>query len=241
MIKSEIKSLQFFLIGKGFLKGSADGDFGPVTKEAVKRFQSANGLLADGIVGNRTLAVAALQGYRPAEFPQRPSFNSLTTAEKIKLFGRIKFEASHSLTDKDAIIIKGDWEEKNIVLIDIPQLAKIKGSPRVACHKLVAHQFIGLFNEIEEKNLLHLIKTWDGLFYPRFIRGYYGVLSTHSWGIAFDINVEWNGLGANPAFIGEVGSVRELVEIALKWGFYWGGWFSRNDGQHFEVYKILPL
>jgi hypothetical protein len=36
--------------------------------------------------------------------------------------------------------------------------------------------------------------------------------------------------------VGEKGSVRELVPIANRWGFYWGGHYNgRPDGMHFEV------
>jgi hypothetical protein len=64
-------------------------------------------------------------------------------------------------------------------------------------------------------------------------------LSNHAFGSAFDINAGQNGLGRIPAAVGAYGSVRELVPIAHRFGFYWGGHFSRADGMHFEVAKLL--
>jgi hypothetical protein len=52
---------------------------------------------------------------------------------------------------------------------------------------------------------------------------------------AFDINAAWNERGHRPALVGEKGSVRSLVPIAHKWGFWWAGHFSTPDGMHFEV------
>ena len=52
----DVKAVQRRLKELGFLSGSVDGDFGPVTEKAVKAFQKANGLTADGIVGSKTLA-----------------------------------------------------------------------------------------------------------------------------------------------------------------------------------------
>ena len=51
-----VRSVQKRLKELGYYKGSADGDFGPKTEEAVKEFQKANGLSADGKVGEKTLA-----------------------------------------------------------------------------------------------------------------------------------------------------------------------------------------
>ena len=46
-------------------------------------------------------------------------------------------------------------------------------------------------------------------------------------------------LGAEPAWPGQRGCVFELVPIAHKFGFYWGGHFKRRDGMHFEMAKLL--
>ena len=46
--------IQQFLSNNGFNPGPIDGQSGPKTKEAIRSFQRENGLLADGIVGNRT-------------------------------------------------------------------------------------------------------------------------------------------------------------------------------------------
>ena len=51
-----VRTVQRRLKELGYYKGSADGDFGPATEDAVKAFQRANGLDADGKVGEKTLA-----------------------------------------------------------------------------------------------------------------------------------------------------------------------------------------
>ena len=48
------KQIQIALKAAGFYKGPIDGKVGPKTKEAIKAFQKANGLRADGIVGRKT-------------------------------------------------------------------------------------------------------------------------------------------------------------------------------------------
>lgn len=63
-------------------------------------------------------------------------------------------------------------------------------------------------------------------------------LSSHTWGIAIDLNVAWNGYGNVPAAHGVHGSVRQLVAIFESEGFAWGGYFeplSICDGMHFEL------
>ena len=55
--KGEVVGLvQRMLNEKGYACGSADGIFGAKTESAVKSYQKAKGLSADGIVGNNTYA-----------------------------------------------------------------------------------------------------------------------------------------------------------------------------------------
>ena len=55
---SAVNDLQDFLVSQGFLKGKVDGSFGLVTLNAVKAFQSANGLSSDGYFGKASRAKA---------------------------------------------------------------------------------------------------------------------------------------------------------------------------------------
>ena len=54
----DVKALQILLIGRGYSCGNAgaDGDFGGGTDSAVRKYQKANGLEVDGIVGKATMS-----------------------------------------------------------------------------------------------------------------------------------------------------------------------------------------
>lgn len=52
---SEVKEIQTKLKNWGYYTGSIDGVYGSQTLAAVKKFQSKNGLTADGIAGSSTL------------------------------------------------------------------------------------------------------------------------------------------------------------------------------------------
>jgi hypothetical protein len=130
---------------------------------------------------------------------------------------------------------------KKIITVQLPQLIGIKGANKkvnVSFHCLAVDQLKCLWTAWEKKGLLNLVLDYGGAYNPRLVRGGTS-LSPHAFGTAFDINYEWNKLGVQPALAGEKGSVRELVTIANKYGFYWGGHFNkRPDGMHFEVAKL---
>jgi peptidoglycan hydrolase-like protein with peptidoglycan-binding domain len=60
-----VRSLQARLAAKGFSPGRVDGRFGPLTRAAVQRFQRADGLAVDGIVGPHTRHGLAAGGLLP--------------------------------------------------------------------------------------------------------------------------------------------------------------------------------
>ena len=60
-----VRSLQAKLTTRGFSPGPVDGRFGPLTRTAVQRFQRADGLAVDGIVGPRTRHGLAAGGLLP--------------------------------------------------------------------------------------------------------------------------------------------------------------------------------
>lgn len=73
---SEVKKAQQLLIAKGYSCGTAgaDGDFGAATYNAVKKFQAANGLEVDGIVGPKTwAALLKTEQTEPEKEPEKPT------------------------------------------------------------------------------------------------------------------------------------------------------------------------
>lgn len=233
-----IRAWQIFLTSKGFYVGPIDGVIGNKMTSAIKSFQQSKKLKDDGVIGNDTLLAAVIDGFSGDDYPYRPNFSPMSMSAVYKNFGKFSYKKANS-TDEDAIEITDNWESENIVMVDTPQLEKL-GYKRVPFHKKCAKQLSSFLKELEDRNLLHLIKTWNGSYYPRMKRNGVG-LSNHSWGTAFDINVEWNGYGDIPALVGKEGSIRELVVIGYKYGFFWGGHFKGKsiDGMHFEVAFII--
>lgn len=77
-----VKLLQKLLNQKRFNCGAADGKFGVKTENAVKQFQKANGLTADGICGKKTWA--ALDTEEPVLYNVKVNGVTWELAAKIK-------------------------------------------------------------------------------------------------------------------------------------------------------------
>lgn len=107
------------------------------------------------------------------------------------------------------------------------------------CHKLVAQDFLNVFNDLLAHYGYDKIKQLDidlfgGCFNFRQMRG--GTdYSRHSWGIAIDLNPEKNGLkeSSKTAFFARP-EYKPMIDIFYKHGFISLGVEKNYDWMHFE-------
>ena len=87
---TDVKSLQQKLIELGYLSGNADGIYGVKTAAAVKAFQKAMKLTADGVAGQKTLA--SLNSTSPAKTTNTTTAKTPTTQTVTKpSAGRVQY------------------------------------------------------------------------------------------------------------------------------------------------------
>jgi len=147
------------------------------------------------------------------------------------------------------VTIDKAWREQNLETVMIPQLKGLttyenkKSSGKTVVHRLMAKPFVRAFELIEALGLTHCLKQWGGAWVPRHISWSRDMpLSTHTYGVAFDLNVPWNPYKGRPAERGTPGSLYEILGIFEACGFGWGGWWnaSYRDGMHFNAFRIVP-
>ena len=213
--------------------GPVDGFFGSRTERAVMAFQTDQGLSIDGIVGNETwgalfneslpLVIETLDG--------TPAYSQC-----FDIFGDFRIAG---------------WQEQNLVRCD---LSAYEGELKhlyfgwmtsddrafahntwfgFVCHRLAAPKFQAAFGKVVESNLHGSLRTFDGCFNPRHMRGS-DRWSTHSWGIAIDIDAPWNRFGQASFEMSE-----DLAQCFEEEGFIWGGrWQRRPDAMHFQYCTV---
>lgn len=99
----------------------------------------------------------------------------------------------------------------------------------IYCNKDMADPLLQAFNNVRVRGLLNELRTFDGCYEVRDVRGAPGQVSTHAYALAIDLNAAENPLGGpvkfSPAF----------VACFKDAGFKWGGDFHRVDGMHFQL------
>jgi len=250
-----VESLQAFLRGTGCYEGTIDGNFGERTKVAVQAWQDSRQLCPDGVVGNMTWGSLMAAGLilLPEEDaapddrtsahwpPKTEGTRSLNAAQRATIFGTLVTEPDPIQGNPENCRIVSRGPDYRIIEAAVPLLVGVSGFPKsgkVLMHAKAARPLQLLVEAWHEAGLLGRVLTWGGSLAVRYVRGSRTTLSPHAWGSAFDINVAWNGLGAQSALVGRKGSVRELVPIANGLGWFWGGHFSREDGMHFELCEV---
>jgi hypothetical protein len=121
---------------------------------------------------------------------------------------------------------------KCMTLWDVPEELEIGVIPkRIYCNKDLVKPLKKAFQSLIETGCVKELKTWDGCFNIRKIRGG-NAMSLHSWGLAIDVNAFENGLNAEPKLS------PQFVKCFTDAGFDWGGIWNRKDAMHFQLAKI---
>ncbi len=98
-----VRLMQQRLIHLGYLTGSADGIFGAGTYRAVKEFQKANALYADGIAGSKTIAALNSAGQAPTVTDKPSGSPDNGTGSTVALMARnVKYDYWYATVRNEA-------------------------------------------------------------------------------------------------------------------------------------------
>lgn len=130
--------------------------------------------------------------------------------------------------------LRSQFESKYLCRTRLPFTIPLSWDPskvirNLYCHKKLKDIFPAVFSAIDDAGLKSEIDTFGGCFNFRSVRRG-SKLSTHSWGIAIDLNPEQNGMGT-------AGNMSPgVVKIFKEFGFTWGGDWSgaSKDPMHFQ-------
>ena len=127
-----------------------------------------------------------------------------------------------------------DWENDQLATVALPFSMALSWDHsisvnKIRCHRLLVGTLHGIFQEVQNQDLVSTIQTYGGCFAFRPQRAS-AKLSTHAWGIALDLDPETNQQGTQ----GDIDS--RLVQLFTDAGFEWGGtWVgARRDSMHFQ-------
>lgn len=87
------------------------------------------------------------------------------------------------------------------------------------------------FNNLDEVALHTEIKTFDGCYNERKVRGNAKLVSLHSWALAMDLNAHIEPLGQKTTHW-----TGDFIGVMKAAGIFWGGDFKRHDSMHWSLY-----
>ena len=225
-----VSAVQQALVDRG-ASLDVDGQFGPITANAVAAFQTAQGLRSTGVVNERTANRLGVQNIAGGAFPG--------TGWDWLGWG---YNGSPALAD---------WEAQFVANTD--RIGSMRaGSLRTFADALPL--FEGFYREIQERGYV----IGDGGTYVFRCTATTskdcenlqpGNLSFHAFGLATDINTAANPLITYVARDGisacavpmKTDIPRWVVRVAEKWGLYWGGYGWGNGCTSPSQYRTVAL
>jgi hypothetical protein len=130
--------------------------------------------------------------------------------------------------------LEASWQTDFLERVSLPFPLRLSWDPsraitRMTCHRRMAGVFSSVFGSIQERGVQDRLATFGGCFAFRPQRTG-SKLSTHSWGVAIDLNPESNPQGSDGNMDAGV------IEIFCRAGFEWGGdWPGKTrDPMHFQ-------
>ena len=211
--------------------GVVDGTIGPKTKAALTKFQTMNGISATGNLDQAT--VDALEKQLAAN-----------PASEEEDFEVVPYTFWPKETTENLMRYYGKPGE-NQVKIDTPYRMVLAWDPdtvltKITCHKKVAESLYTVLETVteyytEQEIIRHGFHLFGGSLNVRKIRGG-NRWSTHSWGIAIDIDPARNGLHTpwNKAYLGKP-ECEAFVECFKDQGWYSLGLEKDYDAMHFQA------
>jgi hypothetical protein len=164
-------------------------------------------------------------GLSPKE-PPLPPRSYITTAERDERFGPLEWFHSPSSTNPERVVITNEFPRNMLVRETFHELP---GSPTIDIHREAAFPLHAVLEELDRRDMLGLIRSFDGVYNPRLVRGSTTNLSSHAYGTSIDVNARENPMGGPPT-----DDQRRLASVFEEHGWYWGDRFSRRDPMHFE-------
>lgn len=162
----------------------------------------------------------------------------LDEAGRREIFG----DFGHKEIGSGRVQVDADWVRDNIVSC---RLARANGEGDdvvTCCHREVKEPLEAAFAQVAHLGLWRLIHSFDGLWVPRHKAWNPRLaLSSHSWGVAFDLNASINPYGSGASIENHV-----LNAVFHHYGFTWrGDWLDAPNavpnGMHWEVADLKTV
>lgn len=124
------------------------------------------------------------------------------------------------------------FEQKNLVYFDLPYPLRYAGVSvaRARCHRLAVDHFVKAFENVKAAGFADQFVEFNGIYARRAARGSVGQPSTHSWGIAIDMEASRYPLGGLQRMPDAI--VKCFTDAAF---FYGGDFGGRKDPMHFQL------